>query len=264
MHECRDHDGAIFATITYNDAHVHPDGALVPSHLSEFFRKLRKAVRGRKTKSGIKRPAHVLGNDDQSPYHRQLRYVACGEYGDRSGRPHYHAILFGVAFSDAQPATSKLLNSRTLEKLWGRGTVNYGEVTRASAAYVAGYTVKSLGKLQHSVDGVSIPRPFLRVSTHPGIGARYAERFATDFRTGTLVVDGDHQRIPRYYRKRITAHAPDVAAAIVAAIELRQAELEATYGDPKTNPAHPSSRQRLMAGSQIQARSQELTRSHTL
>ncbi|WNK13748.1 MAG: replication initiator protein [Microvirus sp.] len=256
MHEAREHHSNIFATLTYNDENVHPDGALVPWHLSEFLRDLRKKVL---------RDSTFIGNPSTSAFPNRLRYLACGEYGDRSGRPHYHAILFGVALADARQATDKLLNSSALEKLWGRGTVNYGEVTGASAAYVAGYTVKSLGKQQHSRDGVVIPPPFLRMSTHPGIGALYADRFATDFRSGSLVVDGSHHRIPRYYRKRIERTMPQLAEEIANAILVRQEQQSSEcidhFGPALDHPSHPA---RLKASETILLRKQELTRSHSL
>lgn len=250
VHECRDHHASIFATLTYTDHHVDPDGALVPGHLSDFLRKLRKLVaRGHD---------NIIANGDDTPFPNRLRYLACGEYGDRTGRPHYHALLFGIAFTDATAATSKLLNSPTLEKVWGRGTVNYGAVTAASAAYVAGYTVKSLGAQQHSVDGVVIPRPFLRCSRHPGIGARYADTYAADFRFGSLVVDGSHHRVPRYYRKRIAQTNAQLAE------EISENILKRITGDPFGDPTHPQHPERLRAAELIHRRKQELTRSHSL
>ena len=36
-----------------------------------------------------------------------IKYFACGEYGDKTLRPHFHAILFGVNFSDDKIIFSK-------------------------------------------------------------------------------------------------------------------------------------------------------------
>ena len=32
-----------------------------------------------------------------------VRYLLCGEYGEKRGRPHFHILLFGYAFPDRRP-----------------------------------------------------------------------------------------------------------------------------------------------------------------
>ncbi len=59
-----------YVTLTYNQEHLPPGGNLVPEHLVGYLKRLRK-----NTKSTFK-------------------YLACGEYGDKKGRPHYHLIIF--------------------------------------------------------------------------------------------------------------------------------------------------------------------------
>ncbi len=66
-------------------------------------------------------------------------FFACGEYGETTHRPHYHAILYGLSERDAQ----------LVEDTWGKGITKTVEVTPAAIAYVAGYTSKKIGwKLQ--------------------------------------------------------------------------------------------------------------------
>ena len=56
-----------------------------------------------------------------------IKYFACGEYGDKTLRPHFHAILFGVNFSDDKIIFSKskkgypISISDTLGKYWKLG-----------------------------------------------------------------------------------------------------------------------------------------------
>jgi hypothetical protein len=35
--------------------------------------------------------------------HKKLSFYHCGEYGEKQGRPHYHAIIFNHQFSDLIP-----------------------------------------------------------------------------------------------------------------------------------------------------------------
>ena len=74
LHELSYHDDAVFLTLTYNDTYLPPNASLDKAALQKFFKRLRKR----------------LGD-------RKIRYFACGEYGDEGGRPHYHAIIFGLS-----------------------------------------------------------------------------------------------------------------------------------------------------------------------
>lgn len=123
---------ASFVTLTYKE--VPDGGSLVPRDLTLWFKRLRK--------------------------HRGFRYFAVGEYGDFSERPHYHAALFGFGVEDTD----------VVRETWGMGHVLVGDLTLASAAYVAGYVTKKMtGKDDVRLNG-RYPE-FARMSLRPGIGA---------------------------------------------------------------------------------------------
>ena len=61
-------------TLTYAPRDDLSDKVLTPRHFQDFIRSLRK--RGHRNKN-------------------KLRYLAVGEYGDKKGRSHFHAILYG-------------------------------------------------------------------------------------------------------------------------------------------------------------------------
>lgn len=138
---CHEHN--CFVTLTYDRAHIPGNWSLQPDHVRLWLYSFRKAIR----------PLRV-------------RYFLCGEYGEESFRPHYHASLFGV--SGATVVNNKFV-ADIIRDTWGRGFVQVAEFTHLTAQYVAGYTVK---KLKDRKDGRSWNcEEFARMSRRPGLGA---------------------------------------------------------------------------------------------
>ena len=74
MLEVMEHEASCFITLTYNDENL-PNPPVVSKREAQLF---------------IKRLRKLL-------YPKLFRYYIVGEYGDKSNRPHYHALLFGVS-----------------------------------------------------------------------------------------------------------------------------------------------------------------------
>lgn len=201
MHEAQSHEHSMFVTLTYNDENC--PGELKPDHLSDYIREVRRQMR-------LNHP-ELLGN--------RLRYIACGEYGSRTHRPHYHAIFFGLGTKDEFRYKPGLFKSPTLEKLWGKGQVRHGTLTPGAAAYTAFYTRKQTGiTYAHPLTGEIIHAPFFRASTHPGIGHDYARRYASDIVTGRVHGHRGVAPVPRYYRDVIAKDDPNAAEQAAQAI----------------------------------------------
>lgn len=134
--ELRCHREAIFVTLTYTDETIHPLGHLVPRDLTLFLKRFRKAIEPIK-----------------------VRFYACGEYGGKSLRPHYHLILYGVGAEF----------SNTILRTWNKGMIDVKSATKENIEYVAGYCTK---KLLNSDTRISrgMPKEFVRSSRRPGIG----------------------------------------------------------------------------------------------
>ena len=102
-----------FITLTYDNEHL--EDINVPT-VQKFIKRLRKYFGA-----------------------RSLRYFACGEYGENTGRPHYHVILFGVDFSDDRIFLKRdkrgnvIYYSPTLMKLWRNGFNSIGDLCFESA-----------------------------------------------------------------------------------------------------------------------------------
>lgn len=102
----------VFVTLTYSEDHVPMEGVyktLRKKDGQDFMKRLRKRFEA-----------------------GRIRHFFVGEYGDRTWRPHYHAILFGLSIAD----------EAAIQAAWGKGFVTVAEVNPARCSYVAGYTAK--------------------------------------------------------------------------------------------------------------------------
>lgn len=192
MHEASLHELNSFVTLTYRDDELPPGGSLVYRDFQLFVKRARKR----------------LG---------KFRFYMCGEYGERSGRPHFHAILFGLGFSDryhwrTSPGGHEIFRSPVLESLWTAGNSEIGSVTFESAQYVAGYVHKKVfgsAAADHyrrvdvsTGEIVDLVPEFARMSLKPGIGADWFRAFSSDvYPEDFVVVNGRKARPPRYYDK---------------------------------------------------------------
>lgn len=190
LHEKRLHRENCFVTLTYDDANLPPFGTLVKRDLQLFMKRLRK-----EKGDGI-------------------RFYACGEYGDRNKRPHYHVLLFNCDFSDKRPTGAnrrgdRYYDSASLRAIWGLGHVLLGDVTFDSAAYVARYVMKKMtGPLAVGhydvvdANGEVVARlpEFTLMSRRPGIGKGWFDRYGVEtYAHDSCVINGREVRPPRYY-----------------------------------------------------------------
>lgn len=131
---------ASFITLTYDDEHLPKDRLLIKSDLQKFFKRLRKGI------------------------DYKIKYYACGEYGENNGRPHYHAILFGIGSGQRD----------LISQAWNMGRTQSGTVTHASCRYVADYISKVDGALALKTWGPDKNKWPFKVQSN-GIGSKYVE-----------------------------------------------------------------------------------------
>lgn len=218
------HEENSFITLTYSDDNL-PHGllrpTLVPHDLKLFWKRLRKEVG-----------------------HERFRYYACGEYGERRHRPHYHAIVFGLDFEDKtvvdrNPKTGdSYYSSAQLNRVWGLGSCIIGDVTYESASYVARYLIdKKTGNKRLFYDEQGIEPEFCRMSRRPGIGADWLYKFKEEVLAHDNVVhDGRKRGLPRYYSKLLEKLDPVRYLEIVAS---RKQKAETSYWRQKDLGAAP-------------------------
>lgn len=171
MLEAKYHKKNCFITLTYNDWFL-PEKPQ-KRHWQLFMKRLRKEVGW------------------------PIRFFACGEKGDKSGRSHMHAIIFGYDFPDKvelKRSASGLMiyRSPTLEKLWPFGISSIGDVSPESAQYVAKYSMKK------KLSGIDTGE-FVLMSRRPGLGVQGYD--PSDYVTDKLYLNGKKFKMPRYFDK---------------------------------------------------------------
>lgn len=210
VHEAQLHEDNCFITLTFS-----------PEHLSQ-----RNPMLGPTSRPELRKDAHQMSLDKaefpkfmkrlrKKLGYEKIRYFHCGEYGDTYGRPHYHAVLFGVDFSDKQiiglRQGNPLYRSPTLEKLWPYGYSSIGSVTFESAAYVARYVMKKATGLD-ALDNYYVPDDetgelvqvlepeYTTMSRRPGIASDWFDKYHADVYPSDFIThNGKKFPAPRFY-----------------------------------------------------------------
>lgn len=202
VNEAKLHAQSVFLTLTWSEEKCRELGREVPLTLDHrpwqlFAKRCRKA---------------------KGPF----KFFMSGEYGERLGRPHYHALLFGVGFSDRQLIRTNpmpLWRSAELERLWPFGYSSIGDVSMESAQYVAGYiTTRKTGELADDfywklsdVTGelFQVTPEYGRMSLKDGgVGGKFFEKYYSEVVVrDASVVNGRVVKPPRYYDRRLRGYA---------------------------------------------------------
>lgn len=175
MNEYDDWNRGIFVTLTYDNEHLPENYSLVKSDLQKFFKRLRKN----------------LGPE------RKIKYFACGEYGEKRSRPHYHAIILGL----------DELDHDYVNQSWKFGLIDFGTVTHQSTSYVASYTTKKIGSSHNTTKDKLYyinerKPPFQLVSQ--GFGLNFAKKHEERLKNDLFIsLNGKKKPLPRYYRRKL-------------------------------------------------------------
>lgn len=140
---------AYFVTLTYHDKCLPFDNdgeaCLRKEDLKKFFNRLRNVM--------------------------HFRYVACGEYGEHTLRPHYHFIMFTDTELNMRldgTGVNKYVSS-IFFKYWPYGMHQVSIADSGCISYVCGYVLKKV-ELESNQDK---HMPFRLMSRHPGLGFKY-------------------------------------------------------------------------------------------
>lgn len=162
------HQDTAFVTLTYAPEHLPEHNSLSSTDLQSFLKRLRRRL------------------------DYKIRFYACGEYGDKFGRAHYHLIIFGL----------KLQDFEKVHLAWQKGRVEVEQTASQKAfKYVAGYVNKKIGRQKDWQEKHPNQQTmFQRCSL--GLGLRFILEKVPTF-TNTLIVGGKHRYIGRYLRNKL-------------------------------------------------------------
>lgn len=167
------HNFSTFLTLTYDDDHYPSNGSLSSRDLTLFWKRLRK--------DGLK-----------------FRYFSCGEYGEKSYRPHYHAIIYGEDFN---------VVDFYAKKHWKFGFSYSVPATSETAGYVAGYVTKKMSDRSELLK-LGLEPEFIRCSQ--GIGknlipslAKYAFAQSNLEVLDHIKIGSQDYPLPDYIRRKL-------------------------------------------------------------
>ncbi len=199
-----------FLTLTFNDdmlsRRTNPN-SLNRSAFTSWIKRLRKAIK--------------------CNYDKEIRLMACGEYGSKHKRPHYHILIYGFNFPDKYVFKYNKIRGKEvlyyrspfLEKIWKPaysdepyGFSVIGDVNFESSAYVARYVTKKLFGPYADKVYKDKEKEFLTTSRMPGLGYGYLTRFYKNiFDLGYIVLPNGHKApIPRYYENKLQEIDPEI------------------------------------------------------
>lgn len=169
---------ALFVTLTYDTRYVPitKNGfmSLLKTDVQKFMKRLRKRSS------------------------EKLKYYACGEYGSKTMRPHYHLILFNASVLDIEHAWA--LDDKKI------GEIYVGKVSDASVGYTLKYISKD-GKIPLFPGDDRLPE-FSLMSK--GLGKNYLTKEMIEWHHNNLtervfvpLKDGKKIAMPRYFKDKI-------------------------------------------------------------
>lgn len=205
------HDNAWFLTLTYDNEHVpwsynqglgvnKKTGEIIIENLTlnyedmqKFWKRLRRWLEYHERNTG------------------KLMYYQAGEYGSKTHRPHYHAIVYDLPIKPEELKIYKQKNGfryynvEWLTKLWGMGHVVVAPAEWKNMAYTARYTTKKIygkdSKKYYEELGILPERCMM--SKNPAIGMQYYEEHKDEIyaKDEIQLKNGRRAKPPRYFDK---------------------------------------------------------------
>lgn len=138
-----------------------------------------------------------------------ISYYHVGEYGEKTKRPHHHAIIYGINFEEDRK-TGELSKSghiqyisETLTKLWGAGRCTIQDANNNNIIYTAQYVNKKNNVEERY-------KPIFSFSNRCKISEKWAIRNHKELQKGYIETNDKKKfPIPKSYKKAIKKRAEE-------------------------------------------------------
>lgn len=175
-----------FVTLTFSESNVwsinQETGELVKTLWVKDVQNYMKRVR-----TNLKRTFGFTG---------KVRYYACGEYGPKTHRPHYHLLVFGIP----------TIFQSVLDDSWSYGFTCIKPFFPETCIYVAGYIQKKLYGEVGSFVYEDIEPPFSCCSHHLGEDWFFKpSNYDNIVHNGFVMFQGYKHAIPKAFRRKMVA-----------------------------------------------------------
>lgn len=180
--ETKTSHNATVVTLTYSEENVpYTDEGLQSLNDKDtelFMKRLRRKKEYQQKKHKYDHPLWT------SP----IRFYLVGEYGTKTFRPHYHALLWNVPDDIVQE----------IPNIWGLGHVKIDSMNEKAISYVMKYVITRNDP--KNPNGMRrVVQEYARMSRKPGIGYSFVES-NPNYKKGYVEVDGYKQSLPTYYK----------------------------------------------------------------
>lgn len=199
INEAKYHKKACFITLTFDNkilldknSKAHKFGANAGfvfniENSKEYFKKFIKRLR-KKFKD------------------KKITYFHVGEYGEKTRRPHHHAIIYGINFDDDRIEMEKSKSgktqyySQTLFDLWACGRCTVQDLNTNNTIYICQYSLK---KFKNNLINKQY-KTIMSFSNRSKINIKWVRRNPTEIIKGFIEdKDGKKYRIPESYKKNL-------------------------------------------------------------
>lgn len=196
INESKYHKKACFITLTF-DNHIlldkkskavnkygaHPGFVFNINNSKEYFKNFIKRLRKKYSD-------------------KRITFYHVGEYGEKTKRPHHHAIIFGINFEEDRYEAPKSKTghsqfySKTLNDLWSCGMTSIEDINEANICYIAQYSLKKFKNNELNKQY----RPIQSFSNRAKMNIKWVRRNASEIIKGYIEdKDGKKYRIPKSY-----------------------------------------------------------------
>lgn len=137
---------------------------------------------------------------------KRITYYHVGEYGEKTHRPHHHAILFGINFEEDRipmplsKSGKKQYYSQTLSDLWACGRISIQDCNTNNIIYISQYSLKKFQNNELNKNYKAIQS----FSNRSKFNCKWVRRNPTEIIKGYIAdKDGKKYKVPKSYIKNL-------------------------------------------------------------